>query len=147
MIRVPVHQLDPELPLPTYAKPGDAGVDLYARGDVLLGHGGGRSLVPTGIVVAVPQGYAGLVLPRSGLALAHGVSCLNTPGLVDSGYRGELSVLLINTDPVEDYQVRRGDRVAQFVIQSVETLTLLTQSLDALPASERATGGFGHSGR
>jgi dUTP pyrophosphatase len=103
--------------------------------------------VPTGIVLAIPPGHAGLVLPRSGLALRHGVTCLNTPGLIDSGYRGEVAVLLVNTDPVEDYEVRPGDRIAQLVVQPVAHAEFLPVPTDDLPASERGTGGFGHSGR
>ena len=147
MVAVPLHQLDPSLPVPSYAKPGDAGADLHAREDAHLAAGGGRALVPTGIVLALPVGYAGFVLPRSGLALRHGVTCLNTPGLVDPGYRGELAVLLVNTDPAEDYQVRRGDRIAQLVVQSVEQAEFTLVERDLLPGSERGQGGFGHSGR
>src|SRR5580692_3821118 len=120
MLRVPLHQLDPDLAAPSYARPGDAGADLLARTDVVLPARGGRALVPTGIAVAIPEGHAGLVLPRSGLALRHGVTCLNTPGLIDAGYRGEIQVLLVNHDQEEDYTVRRGDRVAQLVIVRVE---------------------------
>src|SRR5579872_1116467 len=116
MLRVALHQLDADLGVPAYARPGDAGADLMARHGALLGAGGGRALVPTGVAVAIPEGYAGLVLPRSGLALRHGVTCLNTPGLIDAGYRGELQVILVNHDPVSDYSVSRGDRIAQLVI-------------------------------
>src|SRR3984885_4340037 len=116
MLRVPLHQLDIELVVPTYARPGDAGADLVASHDAALVAGGARALVPTGVAVAIPTGYAGLVLPRSGLALRHGVTCLNTPGLIDAGYRGELQVILVNHDPDEDYAVTRGDRIAQLVI-------------------------------
>lgn len=147
MISVPLHQLDPDLPVPAYARPGDAGADLYARSDVQLAAGGGRSLVPTGIVIALPVGVGGLVLPRSGLALKHGVTCLNTPGLIDPGYRGEVSVLLVNTDPNISYDVRRGDRIAQLVIVAIEQATFALVADDELPGSERGTGGFGHSGR
>lgn len=147
MLAVPVHRLDPALPLPEYAKPGDAGADLYARTDVHLMAGGGRALVPTGVVVAIPEGYAGFVQPRSGLALRHGVTCLNTPGLIDSGYRGELAVLLVNTDPLEGYDVRRGDRIAQLVIQPVVEAAFQPVGEDELPAAVRGAGGFGHSGR
>ncbi len=147
MLRVAVHRLDPGLPLPSYAREGDAGADLYARQDVELVAGGGRALVPTGLVVAIPPGYAGFVQPRSGLALRHGVTCLNTPGLIDAGYRGELSVLLVNTDPVLDYKVRRGDRIAQLVIQEVATADFQPVAEERLPPAERGTGGFGHSGR
>jgi dUTP pyrophosphatase len=137
--------LDPDLPLPSYAKPCDAGADLVARRDVTLAPGGGRALVDTGIAVAIPEGWAGFVQPRSGLALRHGVTCLNTPGLIDAGYRDELRVLLINTDPIEPYEVRRGDRIAQLVVQRVAHCTFLP--VDALDATERGLGGFGHSGR
>lgn len=101
--------------------------------------------MPTGIAVAIPQGYAGLVLPRSGLAFRHGITCLNTPGLIDAGYRDEIRVLLVNTDPAEPYHVRRGDRIAQLVIQRVERASWLLA--DELPVSERGLGGFGHTGR
>ena len=145
MLKIPVLVLDPDLPLPSYAKPGDAGADLVAREGVALPRGGGRALVPTGVAVALPEGYAGFIQPRSGLALRHGVTCLNTPGLIDSGYRDELKVLLVNTDPDHDYEVQRGDRIAQLVIQQVEHATFEVE-LD-LPESDRGTGGFGHTGR
>jgi len=145
MIDLPVVRLDPELALPDYARAGDAGADLVAREDAVLAAGGGRALVPTGVAVAIPEGLAGLVLPRSGLALRHGVTVLNAPGLVDAGYRGELNVVLVNTDPAEEYLVRRGDRIAQLVIVAVEQVAV--QVVDELPHSERGSGGFGHSGR
>ena len=145
MIEVPLRRLDPDLPVPSYARPGDAGADLVAREDAVLPAGGGRALVPTGVALAIPEGYAGFVQPRSGLALRHGVTCLNTPGLIDAGYRDELKVLLVNTDPVAAYQVRRGDRIAQLVIQRVERAVFVEAG--ELPASTRGTGGFGHSGR
>lgn len=145
MIEIPLVRLDPDLPLPSYARPGDAGADLVAREGAVLPAGGGRALVPTGVAVAIPPGYAGLVLPRSGLALRHGVTCLNTPGLIDSGYRDELLVLLVNTDPVADYEVKRGDRIAQLVVQRVEQARF--EVADGLPDSERGRGGFGHTGR
>jgi dUTP pyrophosphatase len=145
VIDVPVVQLDPDLPLPAYARAGDAGADLVARQDAVLPPGGGRALVPTGIAVAIPEGYAGFVQPRSGLALRHGVTCLNTPGLIDSGYRDEIKVLLVNTDAAERYTVRRGDRIAQLVVQRVEQASFVP--VDELPESERGVGGFGHSGR
>jgi dUTP pyrophosphatase len=140
-------QLDPELPLPSYAFAGDAGADLHARCGASLAAAGGRALIPTGLVVAIPPGYAGFVLPRSGLALRHGVTCLNTPGLVDAGFRGELSVLLVNTDPSTDYEVQRGDRIAQLVVQAIEHVRFDLVAEDDLPPSDRASGGFGHSGR
>ena len=138
-------QVDPDLPLPTYSRPGDAGADLIARIDVTLRAGGGRALVPTGIRLAIPVGYAGFVQPRSGLALRHGVTLVNSPGLIDSGYRDEVGVILVNTDPSEDFDVRRGDRVAQLVIQKVEHAVF--EVVDELPQSQRGTGGFGHTGR
>jgi dUTP pyrophosphatase len=113
----------------------------------VLKAGGGRALVPTGIALAIPAGYAGFVQPRSGLASRHGVTCLNTPGLIDSGYRGELKVLLVNTDPVEDFVVERGDRIAQLVIQAVEQASFTVVAPGELPSSERAEGGFGSTGR
>ena len=144
MLDVTVRQLDPDLPLPAYARAGDAGADLVAREDAVLEPGGGRALIPTGVALAIPDGYAGFVQPRSGLALRHGVTCLNTPGLIDAGYRDELKVLLVNTDPEEPYKVTRGDRIAQLVIQRVEHVRFLP--VDELPASERG-GGFGHTGK
>jgi dUTP pyrophosphatase len=145
MLDLPLVRLDVELPVPAYAREGDAGADLVARDDVHLPAAGGRALVPTGVAVAIPAGHAGLVLPRSGLALRHGVTVLNAPGLIDAGYRGELTVLLVNTDPTADYTVRRGDRVAQLVIVSVQQAAVAVVA--ALPESERGEGGFGHSGR
>ncbi|HET7488060.1 MAG TPA: dUTP diphosphatase [Acidimicrobiales bacterium] len=144
MLEVPVVRLDPDLPLPSYARAFDAGADLLAREDAELAAGGGRALVPTGIALAIPEGYAGFVQPRSGLALRHGVTCLNTPGLIDAGYRDELKVLLVNTDPHESYTVRRGDRIAQLVVQRVEHVRFA--AVDDLAPSERGTGGFGSTG-
>lgn len=145
MVDLPLLRLDPNLPLPGYARAGDAGADLMAREGVVLRASGGRALVPTGVAVAIPDGCAGLVLPRSGLALRHGVTVANAPGLVDAGYRGELNVVLLNTDPDADYEVHRGDRIAQLVIVAVEQVTI--RVVGELPASERGAGGFGHSGR
>ena len=145
MVAIPVQRLDSDLALPSYAKPGDAGADLVANENVILAPGGGRALIGTGIAIAIPRGYAGFVQPRSGLALRHGVTCLNTPGLIDSGYRDELKVLLINTDSSEPYEVRRGDRIAQLVIKSVEEV--VWEEADELDETERGQGGFGHSGR
>jgi dUTP pyrophosphatase len=147
VLEVPLVRLDPNLPVPSYAHQGDAGADLYARQDVVLAPGGGRALVPTGVAVALPPGYAGFVLPRSGLALRHGVTCLNTPGLIDAGYRDELRVLLVNTDPTSPYEVTRGDRIAQLVIQTVEEAKFSETGQDDLPESTRGLGGFGHTGR
>jgi len=146
MMHVPLHQLDPDLPLPHYAREGDAGADLVARADALLACRGGRAVVPTGVAVAIPVGYAGLVLPRSGLAARHGITCLNAPGLVDSGYRGELQVVLVNHDPEHDYAVSRGDRVAQLVLVRVEEVAFALVPEEGLGESERGGGGFGHTG-
>jgi dUTP pyrophosphatase len=145
VLPVSVVQLDADLPLPGYARAGDAGADLLAREDAVLRHGGGRALIPTGIALALPAGYAGFVQPRSGLALRHGVTCLNSPGLIDSGYRDELKVLLVNTDPETDYEVHRGDRIAQLVVQRIEQVEF--RLVTELPSSDRGVGGFGHTGR
>jgi dUTP pyrophosphatase len=144
-LEVPVVRLDPDLPLPAYARPLDAGLDLLAREAVTLTAGGGRALIPTGIAVAIPAGYAGFVQPRSGLALRHGVTCLNTPGLIDAGYRDELKVLLVNLDPVDDFQIQRGERIAQLVVQAVAHVQWVP--VEALDDSERGGQGFGSTGR
>lgn len=143
-LRVDVQRLDPEMPLPAYAHPGDAGIDLHARESIVIRSGGGRVLMPTGIAIAIPLGWAGFVLPRSGLALNHGLSVVNSPGLIDSAYRGELKVVLTNTDPTDDYEVTRGDRIAQLVLQRVGEVTW--NEVDELSGDDRG-GGFGHSGR
>jgi dUTP pyrophosphatase len=145
-IRIPICRLAPDVAIPSQAHEHDAGYDLTARVDAELPPSGGRALVPTGIAVAIPPGYAGLVLPRSGLALRHGVTCLNTPGLIDPQYRGELKVLLVNTDPAEHYTVRRGDRVAQLVVISVGS-AIEWVDVDVLDATGRDTFGFGSTGR
>ena len=142
---MPFLRLDPDLPPPSYAHDGDAGADLRARTTVTLAPGGGRALVPTGVAVALPRGTAGFIQPRSGLALHHGVTCLNTPGLIDCGYRDELKVLLVNTDPTEPFEVVRGERIAQLVIQRVEHAAF--DEVDDLGGSARGTGGFGSTGR
>ena len=144
MLELPLMRLDPSLDAPAYARPGDAGLDLLARIDVVLPPAGGRALVPTGMAVAIPDGWAGFVLPRSGLALRHGVTVANAPGLVDSGYRDELQVILVNLDPVSEYRVQRGDRIAQMVVQRVEHCVVV--EVDALEGAGRG-GGFGHTGR
>ena len=143
-VRIKVQRLDPELPLPRQQHTDDAGYDLHARERVDLAPGVGRSLVRTGLAVAIPPGYAGFVLPRSGLALNHGITCLNTPGLIDPLYRGELKVLLVNTDPETPFTVERGDRVAQLVIQHVEQVDW--KEVDTLDVTERDTFGFGSTG-
>ena len=145
MLDVPILRLDSDLPLPGYAQPGDAGIDLMARTSVVLAPGGGRALVPTGVAVSLPEGCAGFVLPRSGLALKHGVTCLNTPGLIDSGYRGELKVILVNTDPLQPFTLERGERIAQLVVMAVEQVRLV--EVDSLEPSTRGDQGFGSTGR
>lgn len=145
VLNVPLVHLDPDLPLPTYALAGDAGCDLRAREDTWLEPRGGRALIPTGVAIALPEGHAGFIQPRSGLALRHGVTCLNTPGLIDCGYRDELKVLLVNLDPAEGYQITRGDRIAQLVVQRVEHCAF--DVVDELDRSSRDRGGFGHTGR
>jgi len=145
VLLVRVVRLDPDLPLPEYARTGDAGLDLRASEPVVLAARGGRALVPCGLAIAIPEGHAGFVQPRSGLALEHGVTCLNTPGLIDSGYRGELKVLLVNTDPIDDFEVRRGERIAQLVVQRVDHVVF--EVVDDLDPSHRGEGGFGHTGR
>jgi len=145
VLRIPILRLDPDLPAPAYAHDGDAGADLRARESVTLAAGGGRALVPTGVAVALPAGTAGFIQPRSGLALRHGVTCLNTPGLIDCGYRDELKVLLVNLDPEHAFEVVRGDRIAQLVIQRVESAAFV--EVADLGGSERGTGGFGSTGR
>ena len=144
MLDVPVLRLDPDLALPTYARDGDAGADLVAREPTTIAPRGGRALVPTGFALAIPEGWAGFVQPRSGLALRHGVTVLNAPGLIDAGYRDELRVLLVNLDPASPFVIERGDRIAQLVVQRVERCTFRT--VDALAASERGVGGFGSTG-
>ncbi len=143
-LSVAVQRLDPDLPLPATARNGDAGVDLYARENALIPAKGGRILMPTGLAIAIPLGFAGFVVPRSGLALKHGITLVNTPGIIDSGYRGELKVVMINTDPAVDYSVTRGDRIAQLLIQRIETIDW--NVVDNLDGEDRG-GGFGHSGR
>jgi dUTP pyrophosphatase len=143
-VQIPVRRLDPDLPLPTAQHEGDAGLDLVAREGVVLAPGGGRAAVPTGIALAIPAGYAGFVQPRSGLARRHGITCLNTPGLIDAGYRDEVSVLLVNTDPTEPFEIKRGDRIAQLVIQRVEAVEW--HEVEALDDSERGLGGWGSTG-
>ncbi|GAC1531453.1 MAG: dUTP diphosphatase [Acidimicrobiales bacterium] len=143
-IDVRVVRLDEDLPLPAYARAGDAGMDLVARYDTLLAAGGGRAVVATGIAIELPDGWAAYVLPRSGLAATHGVTCLNAPGVIDSGYRDELKVILANLDPEADYSIVRGDRIAQLVVGRV--VPVEWTEVTVLSASERG-GGFGHTGR
>ncbi|MFV0459192.1 MAG: dUTP diphosphatase [Actinomycetales bacterium] len=141
--QVLVRRLDPALDPPAYEHPGDAGADLRCARETVI-PAGGRATVPTGIALALPSGHVGFVTPRSGLAARHGITVLNAPGTVDAGYRGELLVTLLNTDPTQDFTVRHGDRIAQLVIQQVATVTFTTT--DELPKSVRGTGGFGSTG-
>ncbi len=142
-VRVLVRRLDPDLPLPSYAHPGDAGADLVAAVDVEMPPGE-RAVVPTGVALALPEGYAGFVHPRSGLAVRFGVGLVNAPGTIDSGYRGEVKVVLVNLDPRETVRLRRGDRIAQLVVQRVETAEFA--AVEELPRSARSAGGFGSTG-
>ena len=143
-MKVLIARLDADLPIPTYAKPGDAGVDLYSRIDLTLAPGA-RALVPTGISIALPDGFVALVHPRSGLAIKHGISIVNAPGTVDAGFRGELQVILINHDQTETFQIIRGDRIAQLVFQRVERADFV--EVENLPGSVRDGDGFGSTGR
>ncbi|MEY3133594.1 MAG: hypothetical protein RIS01_182 [Actinomycetota bacterium] len=143
MREVLIKRLDPDIPLPSYAKAGDAGADLATRIDFTI-KPGERILVPTGISIALPDGYVALVHPRSGLAVKHGISIVNTPGTVDAGYRGELQVILINLDQNQSISFKKGDRIAQLVIQQVERAKFTEVS--ELPGSDRSTGGFGSTG-
>ncbi|MGI8333148.1 dUTP diphosphatase [Actinomadura scrupuli] len=142
-VDVLIQRLDPGLPLPAYAHPGDAGMDLVAAGDVELTPGE-RAVVGTGVAIALPDGYAGLIHPRSGLAAKLGLTIVNAPGTVDAGYRGEIKVTLLNTDARDTVRLRRGDRIAQLVIQKVEQAVL--HEVTALPGSARGTAGFGSTG-
>ena len=142
-MKIAVKRLDPGLPLLRYARSSDAGLDLYAAARVVI-EAGARTVVATGIAIAIPPGYAGLVLPRSGLALRHGITVLNAPGLIDAGYRGEIQVLLVNHDGHTAVTLERGERIAQLVVQAVETVELA--EVDDLPETERGAGGFGSTG-
>jgi dUTP pyrophosphatase len=142
-VEILIQRLDPDLPLPAYAHPGDAGADLTTAVDNELAPGE-RALVPTGIALALPDGYAAFVHPRSGLAVRSGVGVVNAPGTVDAGYRGEIKVLLINHDPTEPVRLRRGDRIAQLVIQRVEKARF--HEVQLLPGSARGEGGYGSTG-
>jgi dUTP pyrophosphatase len=139
-----IKRLDESMPLPSYAKAGDAGADLATRIDFTI-QPGERMLVPTGISIALPNGYVALVHPRSGLAIKHGISMVNTPGTVDAGYRGELQVILINHDLTQPVSFKKGDRIAQLVIQKVERAQFV--EVENLPGSERSADGFGSTGK
>jgi dUTP pyrophosphatase len=143
-VKVLITRLDPSVPLPAYAKPGDAGADLVTRIDVTI-KPGERVLVPTGISLALPKGYVALVHPRSGLAIKHGISLVNTPGTVDAAYRGEVACILINHDLTNEVSFKKGDRIAQLVIQKVEEADFI--EVEELPGSDRGAGGFGSTGK
>jgi dUTP pyrophosphatase len=142
-MRLEIKRLDPDLPLPDHARPGDAGLDLIAADDISLGPGE-RAAVPTGIAVAIPDGHAGFVHARSGRALREGIALVNAPGLIDAGYRGEIKVIVVNLDRTEVVHIKRGDKIAQLVIQPVATVKL--EAVEELPATERSDGGFGSTG-
>jgi dUTP pyrophosphatase len=144
-MEIQVKVLHPDATLPSYANEGDAGCDLVAVESCVLKAGGGRAMVPTGIAVAIPEGHGGFVLPRSGLAAKRGVTCINSPGLIDAGYRGEVMVALVNLDPSTDYEVHKGDRIAQLVVLPVPSAHFRT--VEELPPAQRGAGGFGSSGR
>lgn len=144
MIDLKIRLLDQGLPLPRYQHAGDAGLDLPSRIDFTL-EPGARATIPTGIAVAIPRGYAGFVLIRSGLASRHGIECVNSPGLIDAGYRGEIAVIMLNTDKHEPFHIHRGDRIAQLVIQQVIEATLV--QVNELDETTRGDGGFGSTGR
>ena len=143
-IEIPIMTLDEELELPKYAYSGDAGIDLRSRIDTVL-EPGERATIPCGVAVALPRGHAGFVLPRSGLAAKHGISIVNAPGLIDSGYRGEICAILVNLDRDESFEIRRGDRIAQLVVMPVPEAAL--SPVSSLDETERGSGGIGSSGR
>ena len=143
-MKVLINQLDTGLPMPKYAKPGDAGADIYSSIDITI-EPGKRALVPTGIAIALSDGYAAFVHPRSGLAVKYGVGLVNAPGTIDAGYRGEISLIVINHDQSESFEIKRGDRIAQLVFQRVERAEFV--AVEELPGSNRSGSGFGSSGR
>jgi dUTP pyrophosphatase len=143
MIEIALKLLDEDLPLPRYQHEGDAGFDLASRIDFII-EPGERATVPTGVAARIPRGYAGLVLPRSGLAARHGIALVNSPGLIDAGYRGEIAVVLINTDKRQAFEIKRGDRIAQLVIQKIEEAVII--EVDRLDETSRGAGGFGSTG-
>ena len=142
-VDVLVTMIDPDLPVPAYEHPGDAGLDLRSRESLRLGPGQ-RAMVPTGVTLALPPGYVALVCPRSGLASRHGIGLVNAPGVIDAGYRGEISVVIINHDPATDYEIQRGDRIAQLLVQPVSMAALVP--VERLPGSHRGSDGFGSTG-
>ena len=142
-MEIHIKQLDKGLPRPSYAHVGDAGCDLYSAGDIIL-KPGERALVPTGIAISIPEGYAGFVQPRSGLAIKHGISIVNTPGLIDSKYRGEIKVILVNLDSEHEFRINRGDKICQLVIQKVEQVAF--KVVPELDSTARGSNGFGSTG-
>ena len=138
-----IHRLDPDLPIPGYAKPGDAGADMYARTSVRI-EPGERALVPTGFAMAMPEGFVALVVPRSGNAIKRGLTLLNTPGVIDAGYRGEVACIVYNADPREALEIVRGERIAQMLVMSMPAVAFT--EVQALPGTQRAAGGFGSTG-
>jgi dUTP pyrophosphatase len=143
-MKVLITRLDKDLPAPQYAKPGDAGADVYSRIDLSIPPGE-RALVPTGLAIAIPYGYAAFAHPRSGLAIKYGVGMVNAPGTIDAGYRGELQIIIINHDLQDTFHIKRGDRIAQLVFQQVERAEFV--EVEELPGSGRGDGGFGSTGR
>lgn len=143
-MKVLITRLDSELPLPSYAKAGDAGADVYSRVDCEIAPGE-RALIPTGIAIAMPEGYAAFAHPRSGLAIKYGIGIVNAPGTIDAGYRGELQMILINHDTEESFSIKRGDRIAQLVFQKIEKAEFI--EVEDLPGSGRGAAGFGSTGR
>ena len=143
-MKVLITRLDKDLPAPQYAKPGDAGADVYSRIDLSIPPGE-RALVPTGLAIAIPYGYAAFAHPRSGLAIKYGVGMVNAPGTIDAGYRGELQIIIINHDLQDTFHIKRGDRIAQLVFQQVERAAFV--EVEELPGSGRGDGGFGSTGR
>jgi dUTP pyrophosphatase len=143
-MKVLITRIDHGLPLPSYAKPGDAGADLYSAVDDRI-EPGERKLIPTGIMIALPPGFVALVHPRSGLAIKHGITLGNSPGTIDASYRGEVKVILINLDPNQAFEIKRGDRIAQLIFQRFEAAEFV--EVDSLPGTIRSVGGFGSTGK
>jgi len=143
LIKIKVKLLDKSLPVPNYAHKGDAGVDLYSAIDCIV-KSFERKLIPTGIKVSIPQGYAGFVQPRSGLAIKHGIALVNSPGLIDSGYRGQICVIMVNLDKDNEFKIKKGDKICQFVIKKKKAAEFV--EVDELDESERGEGGFGSTG-
>ena len=144
-MEIQVKVIHPDAVVPSYAHEGDAGCDLVAVESCVIKAGGGRAMVSTGLSIAIPERFGGFILPRSGLASKHGVTCVNSPGLIDAGYRGEVRVALVNLDPKDDYEVKKGDRIAQLVVMPVATVVFTLA--EELPPATRGHGGFGSSGR